>query len=62
MKDIIRISEPLTIGKHEWRLVQYRDISTDYVNDEVTGVGRSVDVRGPFVGCEWRQLDERHEY
>ena len=24
MHDVIRISEPLTIGKHAWRLVQYR--------------------------------------
>lgn len=24
MEEIIRISEPYRIGKHEWRLVQYR--------------------------------------
>ena len=26
MHDVIRISEPLTIGKHAWRLVQYRGL------------------------------------
>lgn len=62
MKAILRISEPMTIGKHEWRLVQYRDTSTDYVTDEASGVGRFVDVRTTFVGYEWRRLGERYEY
>ena len=43
MHDVIRISEPLTIGKHAWRLVQYRGLENRYVIDEATGIRRHVE-------------------
>ena len=62
MHDVIRISEPLTIGKHAWRLVQYRDTTSRYVADETTGIRHLVEKPAIFVGYEWRRLDERFEY
>ena len=62
MEDIIRISDPYRIGKHEWRLVQYRGTGTRYVVDEATGRGRLVDEPTVCVGFEWRPLDEPFEY
>ena len=61
MHDVIRISEPMTIGKHAWRLVQYRDTTSRYVTDETTGIRRLVETPVVFVGYEWRRLDERFE-
>ena len=58
MEDIIRISEPYKIGKHEWRLVQYRGTGSRYVVDKSTGVGRFVDEPRVFVEYEWRRLGE----
>ena len=62
MEDIIRISEPYKIGKHEWRLVQYRGTGSRYVVDEATGRGRLVDEPAVFVEFEWRRLDEPFEH
>ena len=53
MHEVIRISEPMTIGKHAWRLMQYRDTTSRYVTDETPAV---------FVGYEWRRLDETFEH
>ena len=61
MHDVIRISEPLTIGKHAWRLVQYRGSESRYTVDETTGIGRLVEMPAIFVDYEWRRLDERFE-
>ena len=61
MHDVIRISEPLTIGKHAWRLVQYRGSESRYTVDETTGIGRHVEMPAIFVDYEWRRLDERFE-
>ena len=41
---IIRISEPMRIGKHEWRLTLYQPRDPAY---------------GVVVGYEWRRLDRR---
>ena len=61
MHDVIRISEPLSIGKHAWRLVQYRGSESRYTVDETTGIGRHVEMPAIFVDYEWRRLDERFE-
>ena len=61
MHDVIRISEPLTIGKHAWRLVQYRGLENRYVIDEATRIGQVVEMPAIFVDYEWRRLDERFE-
>ena len=34
MEGVLRISEPMRIGKHEWRLVLYRGASLHYVGAE----------------------------
>ena len=62
MEDIIRISDPYKIGKHEWRLVKYRGTGTRYVVDKSTGVGRLVDEPRVFVEFEWRPLNEPFHY
>ena len=62
MEDIIGISDPYKIGKHEWRLVKYRGTGTRYVVDKSTGVGRLVDEPAVFVEFEWRPLNEPFEY
>ena len=62
MKDVIRISEPRTIGKHAWRLVKYHCTENRYVTDEVSGVGRYIEAPAICVDYEWRRLDERFEY
>ena len=61
MHDVIRISEPLTIGKHARRLVQYRGLENRYVIDEATRIGRLVEMPAIFIDYEWRRLDERFE-
>ena len=61
MHDIVQISEPLTIGKHVWRLVQYRGLENRYVIDEATRIGQVVEMPAIFVDYEWRRLDERFE-
>ena len=55
MHDVIRISEPSTIGKHAWRLVQYRGLENRYVIDEATRIGRFVEMPAIFVDYEWRE-------
>lgn len=45
-----RLSEPMVIGKHEWRLVLYWYPCMEY--DEATG--KYVDVERQVVGYEWR--------
>ena len=62
MHDVIGISEPITIGKHAWRLVQYRDTTSRYVTDETTGTRRLVETPAVFVDYEWRRLDESFEH
>ena len=62
MHDVIRSPEPLTIGKHAWRLVQYRGLENHYVIDEATGIGRLVEMPAIFADYEWRRLDERFEH
>ena len=61
MHDVIRISEPRAIGKHAWRLVQYRGVENRYVIDEATRIGGFVEMPAIFVDYEWRRLDERFE-
>ena len=61
MHDVIRISEPKTIGKHAWRLVQYRGVENRYVIDEATRIGRLVEMPTIFVDYEWQRLGERFE-
>ena len=61
MHDVIRISEPMTIGKHAWRLVQYRDTTSRYVTDETTEIRQLVETPAVFVGYQWRRLDGRFE-
>ena len=62
MHDVIRISKPVTIGKHAWRLVQYRDTTSRYVIDETTGLSRLAETPAVFVDYEWRRFDERWEH
>ena len=62
MHDVVRISEPMTIGKHVCRLVRYRDTTSHYVTDEATGIRQLVETPTIFVGCEWRRLDEPFEH
>ena len=61
-ENVIRTSEPRRIGKHEWRLVQFRGIELHYVGDETSGKGRYVETPTVFVDYEWRRLDEPFEY
>ena len=61
MEEIIRISEPYTIGKHVWRLVQYRGTENRWVVDETSGVGGFTQVPTIVSDYEWRRLDERFE-
>ena len=61
-ENVIRISEPRRIGKHEWRLVQYRGTYQRYVGDETGGKGRYVETPTVFVDYEWRRLDGPLEY
>ena len=47
MEGVLRVSEPMRIGKHEWRLVLYRSASLHYVGvqgDEAPPQGRWVDL------------------
>ena len=59
MHDVIRISEPLTIGKHAWRLVQYRGLKSRYVIDKATRIGWLVEMPAIFVDYEWRRRTKR---
>ena len=56
---VLRISEPVRIGKHEWRLVLYRGTSLHYIGaegDAAAPQGRWVERPRRFVGYEWRRL------
>ena len=52
MHDVVRISEPLTIGRHAWRLVQYRGSESRYTVDETAGIGWVVEMPVTFVDYE----------
>ena len=61
MEGVIRISEPMRIGKHEWRLVLYRGTSLHYVGaegDEAAPQGRWVERPCRCVGYEWRRTSD----
>ena len=61
-ENVIRTSEPRRIGKHAWRLVQYRGTELRFVGDKTGGKGRYVETPTVFVDYEWRRLDEPFEY
>ena len=46
--DVERVSEPMRIGKHEWRLVAYWRHGIDFGDDG------PVEVERRLVGYEWR--------
>ena len=61
MEGVIRISEPMRIGKHEWRLVLYRGTSLHYVGaqgDDAAVQGRWVERPCRCVGYEWRRTSD----
>ena len=62
MKDIIRISDPMRIGKHEWRLVLYRGTSRRYKLDPDQGRGTWIDRPCRFVDYEWRRYEPDPEH
>lgn len=48
MHDILQISEPITIDRHAWRLVQYREV----------GGGGHGETPTIVVDYEWREVDD----
>ena len=61
-ENVIWTAEPRRIGKHEWRLVQYRGTYQRYVGDETGGKGRYVETPTAFVDYEWRRLGQPVEH
>ena len=61
-ENVIQISDPHKIGKHEWRLVQYRGTYQRYVGDGTKGKGRYVETPTVFVDYEWRRLGQPFEH
>ena len=62
MEDIVRISDPMRIGKHEWRLVLYRATSTRYELDPEQGRRVRTERLRRFVDYEWRRCERDPEH
>ena len=56
MEDIVRISDPMRIGQHEWRLVVYRGSTTQHEREAETDLTVGTEVPCHFVEYEWRRF------
>ena len=61
MEDIVRISDPMQIGQHEWRLVALRGTTTRHKRDPGSGRVVGTEVSCHFVECEWRRCEPSPE-